>query len=125
MGDRMALPGQHQERRLEGVLGVVVIPQDPTADAPDHRAVTTDQGLERRLFSMGCEPLQEPPVRKSSERPHAEERLEFPAGNLHAAGLPVLARSTDIVGLYLLTTRSSPVSYAFPGSGMKTTLSLL
>ena len=66
MGDGLALPGQHQERRLEGVLGVVMVPEKTSADAPDHRAVTSKEGLESRLVSMGCKSLQQPPVRESS-----------------------------------------------------------
>ena len=63
--DRSRLAGEDEERRLEGVLGVVVIPEDPAADAPDHRAVAPDDRLEDRLLSPGDEAIQELPVRQS------------------------------------------------------------
>ena len=42
--DRARLASEDEEGRLEGVLGVVPVPQDAAADTPDHRAVPPDQG---------------------------------------------------------------------------------
>jgi hypothetical protein len=63
LGDGSALPGQHEERRLEGVLDVMMVPEETSADAPDHRAVTSKEGLECSLVSMDCESIQEAAVR--------------------------------------------------------------
>ena len=106
MGDGMTFPGQHEERRLKGVFGVVMIPEDPAADAPHHRTVTPDEGLERRLFSIGGEPFQESPIRISAERPDAEEYLEATTDNLHPDSLPYSRPAS--IGLYLYTTGSRP-----------------
>ena len=106
MGDGMTFSGQHEERRLEGVLGVVMIPEDPAADAPHHRAVTPDEGLERRSLLDRRRTAPGAPVRKSSERAHAEERLEIASGNLHPNG-PPRARPASF-GVYLDTTRLAP-----------------
>jgi hypothetical protein len=40
---KAGLAGQHQERRLKGVLGVLVVPQHAAADAQDQRAVALQQ----------------------------------------------------------------------------------
>jgi hypothetical protein len=53
--DRSRLPGQDEERRLEGVFGVVMIPEDASADAPDHGAMAMDDGVKDRLLSSGDE----------------------------------------------------------------------
>ena len=46
---------QGQERRLEGVLRVLFVPQHPPADAADHRPVAVDEQLERGLVPPGDE----------------------------------------------------------------------
>ena len=53
---------EDQEGGLEGVLGVVLVAEDRTADAEDHRPVTLEQGGERRLRGLVAavgEPAQE------------------------------------------------------------------
>ncbi len=77
--ERAGLPHQDQERRLEGVLGIVVVADDRAADPPDHRAVPLDQGREsrlRRIAAAGGEPLQQLSVRQSGRRPRVEEHAE-------------------------------------------------
>jgi len=84
-----------------------MIPEDSAADTPDHRAVTPQQSLEWGFFSMGCESLQEPPVRQSSEYSLVEERLEFWAGNLHSGGLVSLPNGlASLVSTYYYRVES-------------------
>ena len=70
---------QHEERRLEGVLGVVLVAQDRSADAQDHRPVPLHQGGERRpgrvipVRAVG-EPAQELAVGHPDGRARVEER---------------------------------------------------
>ncbi|WP_406701318.1 hypothetical protein V5E97_16100 [Singulisphaera sp. Ch08] len=101
MGDRRGLPSQYEERCLEGFFGVMVIPEDSAADAPDHRAVTLDEGLERRLVTTSSETPQELTVRESSDRSHAEKRLEVSAEDIYRAGSHIEAPSVGIMGLHL------------------------
>ena len=76
---------EHEEGRLEGVFGVVVIPEDPAADGPDHRAVAMHDRLEDGPLPSGHEAIQELPVRKPSYRPHAEDGLEVTDCHIHPA----------------------------------------
>ena len=75
--DRARPPGQHQERRLRGVLGVVAIPEDPPADPHHHRPVALHQRRERRLGLLGRpepEPLQQRAVGQPRQRADPEQR---------------------------------------------------
>jgi hypothetical protein len=47
--DRPCVPGEHQEGRLDSVLGILVMVQHPPADAKHHRSVPCDQDSERFL----------------------------------------------------------------------------
>ncbi len=47
--ERSALADEHLKRRLEGVLRLVLIPQDRPAGAKDHRPVPLDEGREGQL----------------------------------------------------------------------------
>jgi hypothetical protein len=47
---------------LEGVLGVMVVVENTTTDAPDHRAVPTHQSFDGRRITAPDEALQELPV---------------------------------------------------------------
>ena len=60
--DRSRLADENEERRLEGVLGVVVVVKKATADAPDHRAVPTDQSFKGRRLTAPDEALQQLPI---------------------------------------------------------------
>ena len=50
------LPRQDQERRLEGVFGVLPVAEDVLADAQDHRPVAGHQRLEGRRIAGGEKP---------------------------------------------------------------------
>ncbi len=58
-GDRGGLAGEHEESGLKRVLGVVWVAESAPADSPDHRAVTHNEGLERRLVLAGGEASEE------------------------------------------------------------------
>jgi hypothetical protein len=71
--------GQHQERRLEGVLGVVVVAQDGAANVEHHRAVPSHHGLERRLGGLAAareELRQKLGVGEVSGHPEVRESLK-------------------------------------------------
>jgi hypothetical protein len=64
--ERARFAYQDQERRLEGILRVVLVAERSPADAEDHRAVPLDKGRERQLggFTIaGPESLKELAVR--------------------------------------------------------------
>ena len=42
---------QHQKRRLESILGILLVRQHPTANAKHHRAMPAHKGLERKLIA--------------------------------------------------------------------------
>ena len=56
--DRARAAGQGQERILEGVLGIVRLAEDGTANREDHRTVTLDQDPERVGVIRGDETIQ-------------------------------------------------------------------
>ena len=62
VADRAGTPDQDQERRLEGVLDVVLVAQDATTDAQDERAMEGHQGRESRLVMPRHESLQQLPI---------------------------------------------------------------
>jgi hypothetical protein len=57
--DGARVPGEGQERFLEGVLRGVGLAEDTAADRKDHRTVTLDQDCERVRIIRGNETLQE------------------------------------------------------------------
>src|SRR5262249_38999389 len=58
---------QHQEGGLEGVFSILMVLQDPPADAEDHLAVAAQDGLVNRLTAPGEKLLDELPVRLVSQ----------------------------------------------------------
>ena len=77
--ERAGLAGQQQERRLEGVLGVVRVAEHLAADRQDHPPVPADQGLrtppDRR---RDLEPLEQLGVRLAPDRPVLVEAADIP-----------------------------------------------
>src|SRR4029077_10999070 len=63
LADRTRLADQEQERRLEGILGVIEVRQPPPAQGPDHRTVPRQQRLKRRFLTVRDESLQQVAVR--------------------------------------------------------------
>src|SRR5439155_16911784 len=58
-GERRGLAGQHQERRLERVVGVGFVAEPAAADAQHHRPVPADDGRERLLVAVAHEEVEE------------------------------------------------------------------
>ena len=112
--DRSRPPSEDQERRLEGVFGVVVMPEDPAADAPDERSISLDDPLEGRSVTPSHEPIQQLPVREHPDGALVEERAELSNRRMHVDALHHAAPSI-VTGLYPSITRSSPDSYSFLG----------
>ena len=78
--DRAGRAGEDQERRLGGILGLVVVAGDLPAGAPDHRPVPLDEGRERRLGDVrrtAEEALEQGTVREAGGRPDPEQSLEL------------------------------------------------
>ena len=73
VADRAGPLHQHQERRLEGVLDVVRVAEDPPADAQHHRAVQCHQRVEGRLVVPRREPLEQLAVVQPGHRPGVKE----------------------------------------------------
>jgi hypothetical protein len=95
-------------------LGVVVVPEDTAADAPDHQAVAADDGLADGPLAPPHVAIDQLPVGECPRRPHVEEGSQVMDRRIHLA---VLSRDSALrspsLGLYLLITRSAPVSYNF------------
>ena len=71
--DRPCLSGQDEERGLEGVLNVVLVPQDGPTSGQDHRSVPRHQGLKRLPILRSGVPRQELAVGQTDDRPAAEK----------------------------------------------------
>ena len=86
--ERPGFPREDHERGLEGIFRQVGVAQDASADAQDHRAVPTDQGLEGRLAPLptGEEQRHQLPVGPYAHRPELEEVLEAPGHGLRIRG---------------------------------------
>ena len=110
--DRSRLAGEDEERRLEGVLGVVVVPEDPAADAPDHRAVAMDDRLEDGPLPPVHEAIQELRVRASPPISPDARRGSGGHGPPHPSrcSSPRRPFRRSRCALYPLITRSSPFS---------------
>ena len=78
--DRSGLARQDEERRLEGVLDVVLVPQDGAAGGRDHRPVPRHQGGEGRPVAVGGIAGQELTVAQADGRPDSEEVAQVSQG---------------------------------------------
>lgn len=116
--DRRRLASQNEERRLQRILGVVVIPQHAATDAPDHRTVAVDRHRKDGVLPASQETLQELPVRQPTKRAHLEEGLKTTACRIRPSRspsitLPSCPRSAStclIPGPARLHTTSAPTS---------------
>ena len=76
IADRSKSLDQHQERGLEGVLGVVRVIQHVPADPHDHRAVPRDERLERGfgvLEARPADPGEQLAIGEAGDRPHLKQ----------------------------------------------------
>ena len=86
LADRGGIAGQHQEGGLEGVLGIVLVAQDVTADAPDEPSVPLDQGGEGVFLVVGREALQQLRVAQVSGSLPNDQPARSPTLNLVTSG---------------------------------------
>ena len=92
---------QEEESGLEGVVGVVGIVEDASADAQDHGPVATDQGLEGQLIAVGVVTFQESGVGQARQGPLAEEAVDLPQGGVAShAGHEIHPRWFAVTPLY-------------------------
>jgi hypothetical protein len=59
VADRGRFFGQDEEGGVEGILGILLVVQDPAAHTQDHRAVPPGEGSERLLVLPAEEGIQE------------------------------------------------------------------
>ena len=78
--DRSGLTCQDEEGGLEGVLDVVLVPEDGAAGGQDHGAMAGDQGLEGGLVAVGDIPGQELAIAESDRAAVVEQVAEVPQG---------------------------------------------
>src|SRR5207253_490064 len=72
-------PGQDEEGRLEGVLGILLVVEHAPADAQDHRPMTADQGGEGGFVTAGGEVVQKlliGPLQRTAADCHSAEVLQ-------------------------------------------------
>lgn len=111
--NRSRLAGQDEEGRLEGIFGVVVVNENPTADSPHHGPVAANDRLEDGVVTMVHEMIQQLLIRQHPHRTRAEERLELRDRRIpHAIFSKSRVRGVSI-RLYILITRLSPFSSTF------------
>jgi hypothetical protein len=87
--DGSGLADEDEEGGLEGIFGIMVIDEDATAHAPDHRAVPPHQGRKRGLLSAAEVGLQQLPVGQSGPIPPQHGPAKILQGLAHPAGLHV------------------------------------
>jgi hypothetical protein len=75
--DRAGSAGQHEEDRLGGVLGLMLVAEHLATETKDHRAVSFDHDGEGILVAMQGESVEELPVAQSSDRPAVKECLQL------------------------------------------------
>ena len=85
VGHGGGLPGQHEEGRLKGILGVLGVAQHTAADGQDHRPVPPHKGGEGAVVAAGDEPSEQLPVRQAAHR--LRRLAEAPQNHAHATRL--------------------------------------
>jgi hypothetical protein len=110
--ERATLACQDEERRLKGVLGIVIVTDDPKAGAQHHGTMPLDQGREGDLGSLAAPAgklLQELTVSQSGNDPHVEQGVEMVQDSL--------ARSIFHSSASLATPSVSPIKAAQKAKG--------
>src|SRR5262249_4202292 len=90
--DKRCLANKDQEGGLECVFGVVVVAQDSAAHAPDHRAVTFDQGSEGSFLPMLEVAPKELPIGQSCSLPHKHRLAKMLEDTADLAGRHQVSR---------------------------------
>ncbi len=84
---RGGFAGEDQERRLKGILRVIVVAQGAATDAPHHGSVPHDKSLERRPIPRREKPFEQLPVGEPADHPGLEKCLEVSARRTCQTGL--------------------------------------
>src|ERR1700722_8245481 len=67
LADAREILGEQEESRLEGILRILLLLQDPPTDAIHHRSVALDDGLEDLRVAFADEPGDQFPVGSVAE----------------------------------------------------------
>src|SRR5262249_42342100 len=100
------LADEDQEGGLEGVLGVVVIAEDPAAHGPDHRAMPAHQGGQRRLVPAAEVVLQQLPIGQARPTPQKHGPAQVLEDLARLACRHVVSLGEAKLAFYLTTTRT-------------------
>jgi hypothetical protein len=101
--NRRCLTDEDKEGGLEGVLGIVVVPENTAAHPPDHRPMPLHKGCESRLVTAADVVLQQLAIGQARTVPQdAAEVLHDP---VHRAGCHVPSFAGATLTVYLITTR--------------------
>jgi hypothetical protein len=76
-GDRRGFARQHEKRRLERILGILLMGQDSTAHTPNERPVTFDQGCEGGLIAANGERVEQITVRMRNRGAATEQAVQI------------------------------------------------
>ena len=132
-GDRTCFANEHQERRLEGVVGVVGVAEHTPADAQDHGPMPLNEQCERRAVAVDHELPQQLGIRENSGVRGASDLadvvnqlvhkssstgLRIPGGHtIVLPGRPGLRREFFQIFLDILCTLARPARQRYRGSG--------
>ena len=86
--ERAGFPRQDQERRLKGILGVMVIAEYAPANAQDHRPVSLNQRREGQvvdLIGSSRKSIQELAIGQAGHGPRIKSDLDVPKHLAHFA----------------------------------------
>ena len=78
IAQRVGLSDQDQERRLERVIDVGGVGEQPAADAQHHRTVPIHEGLQGGFVAIGLEPRQKLALIQAGRRPALEQPVNVP-----------------------------------------------
>jgi len=103
VADRTRAPNQDEESGLEGILDVLIVTENSSANTQDHRPVPRHQGGERHLVALGDEPLEQLALTQPSNGSAVENAVQlFQDGTgVMAHDDSALTRFTVISTLYL------------------------
>ena len=94
VSERLCFPHEDEERGLEGVIDVGAVDEHPPADAEHHRPVPAQEHVERRVFAVAGETLEEFGVGQLIEPAAAKDLAKSRCGELlrgktsHTASMP-------------------------------------
>ena len=85
VADDRSAADQDEEGGLEGILDVVLVAEEPAADAQDHRSVPGHERSQGRLVAAGDEPLEERGLAQAGNGPAAEDPVQLAQDSLRVS----------------------------------------